>query len=96
MSEEPKAAPTPIPSLNGLPVDATDEERVRALVETLSAYIEYYHGGAVKMISYDGETLKIAMSGACLGCPLSPVTLHGWVEGTVRQFFPNLKKVEAV
>jgi Fe-S cluster biogenesis protein NfuA len=48
------------------------------------------------MVSFDGETLKIKMSGACLGCPLSPVTVHGWVEGTARQFFPNLKKVESV
>ncbi len=45
-----------------MPVDATDEERLRALVETLSGYIEIYHGGAVEMISYDGETLKIKMT----------------------------------
>lgn len=75
---------------------ASEEERVRALVETLSAYIEYYHGGAVEFVSFDGETLKIRMKGACLGCPLSPHTLHGWVEGTVRQFFPTLKEVQAV
>ncbi len=85
-----------MPEPNGVPVDATEEERMRALIETISAYIEYYHGGAVKMVAYDGETLKINMSGACLGCPLSPVTLHGWVEGTVRQFCPTLKNVEAI
>jgi len=75
---------------------ATAEERMRALIETLSAYIENFHGGSVDLVSFDGETLKIRMSGACLGCPLSPVTLHGWVEGTVRQFFPDLKSVESV
>ncbi len=85
-----------MPSLNGVPVEATEEERMRALVDTISAYIEYYHGGAVKMISYQDQVLRIKMSGACLGCPLSPHTLHGWVEGTVRQFFPQLKRVEAV
>jgi Fe-S cluster biogenesis protein NfuA len=84
------------PDTSGVPSDATDEERMRALIESLSAYIEHFHGGAVEMVSFDGATLKIKMSGACLGCPLSPVTLHGWVEGTVRQFFPGLKKVEAV
>jgi Fe-S cluster biogenesis protein NfuA len=84
------------PDTSGVPTGATDEERMRSLIETLSAYIEHYHGGAVEMVSFDGETLKIKMSGACLGCPLSPVTLHGWVEGTVRQFFAGLKKVESV
>lgn len=85
-----------MPNMNGIPAEATVEERMRALVDTLSAYIEYYHGGAVKMESFDGETLTIKMSGACLGCPLSPHTLHGWVEGTVRQFFPQLKQVVAL
>jgi Fe-S cluster biogenesis protein NfuA len=84
------------PNMNNVPIEATDEERVRALIESISAYIDYYHGGSVQMVSYDGETLKVKLSGACLGCPLSPTTLHGWVEGTVRQFFPDLKNVEAV
>ena len=84
------------PDTSGVQNGATDAERMRVLIETLSAYIEHYHGGAVEMVSFDGETLKIKMSGACLGCPLSPVTLHGWVEGTARQFFPGLKKVESV
>ncbi|HET7090683.1 MAG TPA: NifU family protein [Anaerolineae bacterium] len=84
------------PETNGVPAKGTPEERMRALIETLSAYIEAYHGGAVEMVSFDGERLTIRMSGACDGCPLSAVTLHGWVEGTVRQFFPELKKVEAV
>jgi len=84
------------PDTSNVPQNASDEDRMRALVETLSAYIEQYHGGSAEMVAFDGETLKIKLSGACLGCPLSPVTLHGWVEGTVRQFFPRLKKVEAV
>jgi toxin CptA len=79
-----------------VPVDASDEERVRALVELLSSYIERYHGGAIEMVSFDGETLKIRMLGACVGCPLAGGTVHGWVEGNVRQFFPALKTVEAV
>ncbi len=84
------------PDTTGIPVNATEAERMRALIETLSAYIEYYHGGAAELISYDGDTLKVRLSGACLGCPLSPQTLHGWIEGSVKQFFPHLKQVIAV
>jgi len=36
------------------------------------------------------------MGGACVGCPHSPATIKGWVEGTVRQFFPEITGVEAV
>lgn len=74
----------------------SNEERMRALIDSLSAYIEHFHGGAVRMVAYDGHTLKVRMSGACDGCSLAPVTLHGWVEGTVKQFFPDLESVEAV
>ena len=81
---------------SGIPQQAyTPEERLKALLENLSAYIETFHGGSVEMVSFDGQVLKVRLGGACQGCPLSPVTLHGWVEGTIKQFFPDLR-VESV
>ena len=75
--------------------EASSEERLRVLIERISAYIEHFHGGSVEMISFDGKVVKVRLGGACLGCPLLPSTLHGWVEGTVRQFFPDIR-VESV
>ena len=75
--------------------NAPIEEQVRVLIQRLSAYIEQFHGGSVEYISFDGKVLKVRLGGACLGCPLSPNTLHGWVEGTVKQFFPQIEKVES-
>ncbi len=75
---------------------ADENARMNALIESLSAYIEQYHGGSVEMVSFDGQNLKVRLGGACLGCPLTPTTLHGWVEGSVRQFFPSLRSVTAV
>ena len=74
-------------------LDADAEERLQALLEQLSAYIEHYHGGSVEMVALEGDTLKVHLGGACLGCPLSKNTLHGWVEGTVRQFFTEIKNI---
>ena len=73
------------------PAGNPQEEQLKVLVSQLSAYIEQFHGGSVDFVAYDGQTLKVHLGGACLGCPLSPSTLHGWVEGTVRQFFPDIK-----
>lgn len=78
------------------PVTSPKEEQLKVLLNQLSAYIEQFHGGSVDFVSFDGETLKVRLGGACLGCPLLPSTLHGWVKGTVRQFFPEIKHVEAV
>ena len=73
----------------------TEEERLKALLEKINAYIEHYHGGSVEWVSFEGRVLKVRLGGSCLGCPLSPSTLHGWVEGTIRQFFPDINVVNA-
>jgi Fe-S cluster biogenesis protein NfuA len=76
--------------------DFSTQEQMRGLVEQLDVYIQQYHGGSVEFVSFDGKVLKVRLGGACLGCPLSPVTLKGWVEGTARQFFPDIDHVESV
>jgi Fe-S cluster biogenesis protein NfuA len=76
--------------------EATTEQQLRALIEKISAYIEHFHGGSVEMISFDGKQVKVRLGGACLGCPLLPSTLHGWVEGTIHQFFPDIKVVSDI
>jgi Fe-S cluster biogenesis protein NfuA len=75
--------------------DHSREDRIRGLVEQLDAYIGQYHGGRVEFCSVQGNTVFVRMGGACTECPLQPATLKGWVEGTLRQFFPEIEKVEA-
>jgi Fe-S cluster biogenesis protein NfuA len=71
------------------------EVRLKALIDQLDAYITQYHGGTVELVAFDGKVARVRLGGACLGCPLSPNTLHGWVEGTIKQFFPEIERVEA-
>ncbi len=75
---------------------ASAAERMQALIDQLSAYIEQFHGGKVELIDFDGKNVTVRLGGSCLGCPLSPNTLHGWVEGTIRQFFPEVEKVKSM
>ncbi|MCD4687521.1 MAG: NifU family protein [Anaerolineae bacterium] len=75
--------------------EAPVAERLQNLIENLSSYIEFYHGGSVKLISFDGKIARVELGGACEGCPLSMNTLHGWIAGTVRQFFPDVVVEEA-
>lgn len=76
--------------------NATPSERMSALIESLSSYIEYYHGGSVEMVSFDGKKLTVRLGGACVGCELSTLTLQGWVKGTVKPFFPDLEEVASI
>lgn len=72
----------------------SQEDQLRGLLDKLSAYVEQFHGGTVEFVSFDGKDLKVRLGGACLNCPLLPSTLHGWVAGTVHQFFPGINVVE--
>jgi Fe-S cluster biogenesis protein NfuA len=76
------------------PILQAQETQLRALLERLSAYVEQFHGGTVEFVAFDGNVLKVRLGGACLDCPLLPSTLHGWVAGTVHQFFPNVTVIE--
>ncbi|MCJ7622508.1 MAG: NifU family protein [Anaerolineaceae bacterium] len=75
--------------------DYSVNEQMKGLIEQLDSYISQYHGGSVELVSFDGKKVKVQLGGACLGCPLQPNTLRGWVEGTLRQFFPDIESVEA-
>jgi Fe-S cluster biogenesis protein NfuA len=69
-------------------------EQMEHLIQSISAYIEQYHGGSAELISFEEDVVKIKLGGACTGCPLSTATLNGWVQGTIHQFFPEVS-VEA-
>ncbi len=73
--------------------DPSRSEMVRGLVEQLDAYIAQYHGGRVEFVALESDTVRVRMGGACEKCPLQASTLRGWVEGTLQQFFPEIKKV---
>ncbi|MBN1666935.1 MAG: NifU family protein [Anaerolineales bacterium] len=71
----------------------THDELMMGLIAQISAYIEQYHGGSVELVEFKEGVVKVRLGGACVGCPLSAATLHGWVEGTIHQFFPNVTVV---
>jgi len=75
------------------PESVDRETQLRGLLEKISAYVEQFHGGSVEFVSFDGTKLRVRLGGACLNCPLLPSTLHGWVEGTIHQFFPDVEVI---
>ena len=65
-------------------------EQMDQLIQSISAYIEQYHGGSAELVSFNEDLVKVKLGGACTGCPLSTATLKGWVQGTIHQFFPEV------
>ncbi len=53
------------------------------------------HGGNVELVKIDLETgtATVRMQGACVGCPMSEMTLKAGIEETVCQMVPEIKQV---
>ncbi len=56
------------------------------------------HGGNVELVRVDLETgtAHVRMQGACVGCPMSDLTLKAGIEETVCQMVPEIKQVVRV
>lgn len=54
-------------------------------------------GGDVEFVSYDEDlkTVYVSLTGQCVGCPASVMTLKMGVERAIRQIVPEVEHVEA-
>jgi Fe-S cluster biogenesis protein NfuA len=53
-------------------------------------------GGNVELVEVSDGTVKVKLTGACAGCPMSAMTLKNGIERILKQELPEVKKVVAV
>lgn len=53
-------------------------------------------GGDVELIEVNQGIVKVRLTGACKGCPMSQMTLKNGIERLLKQEVPNIVAVEAV
>ena len=53
------------------------------------------HGGDVELLGFADGVVRLALRGACAGCPASQATLRGLVEKKLAEAVPGLVRVEA-
>lgn len=54
-------------------------------------------GGSVELIDVTADgVVKVKLTGACSGCPMSSMTLKMGIERLIKQEVPEVKSVEAV
>ncbi|NIO21603.1 MAG: NifU family protein [Candidatus Aenigmarchaeota archaeon] len=54
------------------------------------------HGGDVELVEVKDGIVKVSLTGACAGCPMSQMTLQNGIEKYLKQKIPAIQKVEAV
>jgi Fe-S cluster biogenesis protein NfuA len=53
-------------------------------------------GGDIELVEVTDGIVKVRLTGACKGCPMSQMTLKQGVEKLLLQEIPGLKQVQAV
>ena len=73
----------------------TVEKRVEAALAEIKPQIQA-DGGDIDLVAIENGIVKVRLRGACVGCPMSALTLKQGVERVIKQKVPEIKSVEAV
>ena len=53
-------------------------------------------GGSVELVDVVGSVVKVRLTGACHGCPMSQMTLKAGIERVIKEEVPEVTQVVAV
>ena len=69
-------------------------QKVEAALEQIRPALQA-DGGDVELVSVEEGVVKVKLTGACGGCPMSAMTLRNGIERLLRQEVPGIKEVVA-
>ncbi|MCU0288404.1 MAG: NifU family protein [Acidobacteria bacterium] len=73
----------------------TLKERVSAVIEKVRPTLEADGGGIELVDVLENEKIVLVnLTGACHGCPMSTMTIKGFVEQTIIEEIPEIKEVK--
>ena len=71
-------------------------ERVEAVLNKVRPSLQA-DGGGVELVEVTSDGIvKVKLTGACGGCPMSQMTLKMGIEKAIKQEIPEIKEVVAV
>lgn len=72
------------------------KEKVEAALEQLRVPLQM-DGGDVELVEVtDDGVVKVRLTGACSGCPMSQMTLKMGIEQNLKEIVPEVKEVVSV
>jgi len=72
------------------------KEKVEAVLSKVRPMLQR-DGGNVELVDVqDDGVVKVRLTGACSGCPMSTMTLKNAIEETIKNEIPEIKSVEQV
>lgn len=71
------------------------KQRVEEVIQQLRPALQM-DGGDMELVGLEENTVKLRLTGACAGCPMSTMTLKMGIEARLKQVIPEIKEVVAV
>ncbi len=71
------------------------EEKVTKVLEAIRPGLQM-DGGDIELVGVADGVVKVRLTGACSGCPMSMMTLQMGVERAIKREVPEVVRVEAV
>jgi len=72
------------------------KERVQKVLDKIRVNLQNDGGDVVLVDVTPDGIVKVKLTGACSGCPMSSMTLKMGIERVLKQEIPEIKSVEAV
>jgi Fe-S cluster biogenesis protein NfuA len=71
------------------------KDEVKKVLEKVRPMLQM-DGGDVELVDVKDGVVKVKLTGACHGCPMSQMTLQHGIERALKKEVPGVKKVESV
>lgn len=72
------------------------KEEVQKVLDMVRPSLQADGGDAVLVDVDDDGVVKLRLTGACAGCPMSQLTLKQGIEKVLKEKLPQVRSVEAV
>ena len=70
-------------------------EKVEKALNGVRPYLQA-DGGDVELVDVENGVVKVKLTGACSGCPMSQMTLKQGIESYIKKAIPEISSVESV
>ena len=70
-------------------------ERVESVLNRVRPFLQA-DGGDIELMTVNGNSAEVRLSGMCAGCPSAHMTLHVGVETAIREEIPEFEALRLV
>ena len=71
------------------------KEKIEKALSKIRAALQQ-DGGDIELVGIEAGVVRVRLKGACVGCPMSQMTMVNFVEAELKKAVPEIKRVQAV